>query len=69
MYQLTKDGWVMLMMGFTGKAATAIKESYISAFNWMADRLQRRQLMGKEAMHQLAIKDTRSKLKAPSVAG
>ncbi|WP_052012611.1 Rha family transcriptional regulator [Pectobacterium betavasculorum] len=63
MYELTKDGWMMLVMGFTGKTATAIKESYISAFNWMAEQLQRRQLMGEEAMHQLAIKDTRSKLK------
>lgn len=29
MYSLTKDGWIMVVMGFTGKAAAAIKESYI----------------------------------------
>ncbi|WOX99975.1 Rha family transcriptional regulator [Dickeya fangzhongdai] len=63
MYNITKDGWMMLVMGFTGKAATAIKESYIAAFNWMAGQLQRRHMMGEEAMHQLAIKETRSKLK------
>ncbi|EAA3639958.1 TPA_asm: DUF2184 domain-containing protein [Salmonella enterica subsp. enterica] len=42
MYSLTKDGWIMVVMGFTGKAAAAIKESYISAFNWMSDQLSRR---------------------------
>lgn len=63
MYNITKDGWVMLVMGFTGKSAIAIKESYIAAFNWMAEQLQRRQLMGEEVMHRLAIKETRSKLK------
>ncbi|WP_246859106.1 Rha family transcriptional regulator [Dickeya oryzae] len=54
---------MMLVMGFTGKTATAIKESYIAAFNWMANQLQRRHMMGEETMHQLAIKETRSKLK------
>lgn len=63
MYTITKDGWMMLVMGFTGKAATAIKESYISAFNWMAARLSQRIAMGEEAQHRFAIKETRSKLK------
>ncbi|EDC3202167.1 Rha family transcriptional regulator [Salmonella enterica] len=27
MYSLTKDGWIMVVMGFTGKAAAAIKET------------------------------------------
>lgn len=38
-YQMTKDGFMFLVMGFTGKKAAAIKEAYINAFNWMADRL------------------------------
>lgn len=63
MYRLTKDGWMMLVMGFTGQAATAIKESYISAFNWMAEQLSRRAAIGEEAQHRFAIKETRSKLK------
>lgn len=40
MVSLTKDGWIMVVMGFTGKAAAAIKESYIAAFNWMADMIR-----------------------------
>jgi len=63
MYSLTKDGWIMVVMGFTGKAAAAIKESYISAFNWMSEQLSRRLAMGEEMQHRYAIKETRSKLK------
>ncbi|EAA8948373.1 Rha family transcriptional regulator [Salmonella enterica] len=63
MYSLTKDGWIMVVMGFTGRAAAAIKESYISAFNWMSEQLSRRMAMGEEMQHRYAIKETRSKLK------
>lgn len=40
MYNITKDGFVFLVMGFTGKQAAAIKEAYINAFNAMAEQLQ-----------------------------
>lgn len=33
MYEMTKDGFVFLVMGFTGKKAAAFKEAYISEFN------------------------------------
>jgi Rha family phage regulatory protein len=39
-YQITKDGFMFLVMGFTGKKAAQIKEAYIHAFNKMADQLQ-----------------------------
>lgn len=38
-YEMTKDGFMFLVMGFTGKKAAEIKEQYINAFNWMADKL------------------------------
>ncbi len=38
-YEMTKDGFMFLVMGFTGKKAAAIKEGYIIAFNWMAEQL------------------------------
>lgn len=63
MYNITRDGCMMLVMGFTGKTATAIKECYINAFNWMAERLNRRVSLGEEMQHLFAIKETRSKLK------
>ncbi|GGU84423.1 hypothetical protein GCM10009504_45980 [Pseudomonas laurentiana] len=37
--EMTKDGFVFLVMGFTGAKAAAIKEGYIHAFNVMAERL------------------------------
>lgn len=40
MYYLTKDGFVILAMGFTGKVAAKFKEAYINAFNEMEERLR-----------------------------
>lgn len=39
MWEMTKDGFMFLVMGFTGTKAAAIKEAYINAFNWMAEQL------------------------------
>lgn len=38
-YRMTKDGWMFLVMGFTGEKADLIKEQFIEAFNWMAQQL------------------------------
>lgn len=38
-FELSKDGFMLLVMGFTGKAALAIKIAYIKAFNAMAQKL------------------------------
>lgn len=40
MYTMTRDGLVFLIMGFTGTNADHIKEQYINAFNWMANKLK-----------------------------
>ena len=39
-YEMTKDGFMFLVMGFTGKKAAQIKEAYINAFNQMANQLR-----------------------------
>lgn len=39
MFRMTRDGFVFLTMGFTGKAAAAWKEAYIGAFNRMEQAL------------------------------
>lgn len=41
-YHMTKDGFMFLVMGFTGKKAAMIKEAFISKFNEMADALKAR---------------------------
>lgn len=38
-YQITKDGAVMLIMGYTGERAMQFKETYIDAFNTMEQKL------------------------------
>jgi Rha family phage regulatory protein len=43
MYEMTKDGFMFLVMGFTGKAAAQIKEAYINAFNLMHAKLFQKQ--------------------------
>ena len=42
-YFITRDGFVFLVMGFTGKTAAKFKEAYINAFNVMEERLRRQQ--------------------------
>lgn len=40
MFEMTKDGFMFLVMGFTGTKAAHIKEAYINAFNQMASQLR-----------------------------
>lgn len=39
-YRMTKDGFMLLVMGFSGKKALAVKLAFIKAFNVMADLLR-----------------------------
>ena len=42
MVNMTKDGFVFLVMGFTGKKSAQFKEAYINEFNRMADFLNKK---------------------------
>ncbi len=42
-YEMSKDGFIFLVMGFTGAAAARIKEAYINTFNKMAAMLYNEQ--------------------------
>ncbi len=44
MYLLSKDGFMMLTMGYTGEKAMALKEAYITRFNEMEAQLSNRLL-------------------------
>ena len=48
-YNLTRDGFSMLVMGFTGKKAMAWKEKFLEAFNMMETRLRRVALESKDS--------------------
>lgn len=41
-FLITKDGFMFLVMGFTGKKAARLKEAYIAKFNKMEAELQNR---------------------------
>ena len=42
-YNITRDGFTFLAMGFTGKRAAAFKEAYINAFNLMEEQLHQQE--------------------------
>lgn len=65
MYQITRDGFVFLVMGFTGKTAARFKEAYIRAFNEMEERLRREQ----QAERRLSRKPAHTMADLPGIVG
>ncbi len=53
-YQITRDGFAFLAMGFTGKRAAQFKESYITAFNQM-EQGQAMSRVNDSAAHNAAV--------------
>ncbi len=51
-YKITKDGFMFLCMGYTGKQASQIKETYINAFNAMYEALINQGLNMQELFNQ-----------------
>ena len=45
MYYITRDGFMFLVMGFTGKTAAKWKEAYIKAFNEMEAKIRAEQMV------------------------
>lgn len=58
--RMTKDGFIFMVMGFTGKKAAAVKERYIAAFNAMAHELANVQLTYHRQMMALESRDADS---------
>jgi Rha family phage regulatory protein len=61
---MTKDGFSILAMGFTGKEAMEFKEDYIAAFNGMAEKLNGRDKNLWQQMQALISKEVESKVRA-----
>ena len=67
MYLITRDGFTILAMGFTGKRAMEFKIKYIEAFNRMEEELRRRVVRSpetKETLPDLEIERERLRLEA-----
>lgn len=62
--RMTKDGFMFLVMGFTGKKAAAMKIAFINAFNAMADYIQSAQKDLWQQMHSLIARESESKVRA-----
>ncbi|WP_367454112.1 Rha family transcriptional regulator [Snodgrassella alvi] len=56
-YELTKDGFILLVMGFTGKNAMSIKIAYINAFNTIAEKLRQIQAQQHVSISHLISKE------------
>lgn len=65
-YCITRDGFTLLAMGFTGKKALAFKLAYIDAFNAMAAYIknQREGLQFDYLRKELEYKDRKTKISA-----
>lgn len=61
MYIIYRDGFMLLVMGYTGKKALAIKLAYIEAFNAMEEELARRS--------RPALPKSRSRESLPTIPG
>lgn len=63
MYYITRDGFMFLVMGFTGKTAAKWKEAYIRAFNEMEAKLRAEQMAKaiEEAVESERIEDAEYK--------
>ena len=68
MFTMTKDGWMFLVMGFTGSKAGILKESFIAAFNWLIDQLANRQISFDQRRNEILLEYKQKKGMA-SMAG
>lgn len=62
--KMTKNGFMMLVMGFTGEMAMAFKEACIAAFNATAAYIAQHQQSLWQRMQALIARETQSKVKA-----
>lgn len=59
MYILPRDGFTLLVMGYTGKEAMKFKLAYIEAFNAMEEQLRRQQARARMVTRRNALADAR----------
>lgn len=65
-YNITKDGFTMLAMGFTGAKAMRFKEAYIKAFNQMQEVVSKRMYGEVASLTEVRKKVTHKKFKSAS---
>lgn len=74
MYRINHDGFMLLVMGFTGQKAFAVKQSFIVAFNYMSHQLADQQAREANAFYRLrarwqaVVSGTRKKQSRKAIA-
>lgn len=63
-FTMTKDGFMFLAMGFTGKEAAKWKERFIEAFNSMSEQIRSNKMDLWKQMQELIAKEVDSKVRA-----
>ena len=64
-YELTRDGFALLVMGFTGRRAMAWKIKFLEAFNLMEAELLAPILTKKRAIHYSCVESEKKKWRRP----
>lgn len=64
-YEMTKNGFTFLVMGYNGKKAASYKEAYIGEFDRMADELNKRERLQLENSYQRRLAESREYLPQP----
>ncbi|WP_257293666.1 Rha family transcriptional regulator [Endozoicomonas sp. YOMI1] len=62
MYDITRDGFCFLVMGFTGKESARWKEAYITAFNQMETELKKMHRPKLDEAERRRLRDQKAKL-------
>ena len=68
MFTMTKDGYMYLVMGLTGKKAAGWKEAFIEAFNWMTEELTFRSLSYEQRRNYISL-EYKQEMSLASFAG
>lgn len=68
MFTMTKDGYMYLVMGLTGKKAAVWKEAFIEAFNWMTEELTFRSLSYEQRRNYISL-EYKQEMSLASFAG
>ncbi|ARO14439.1 antirepressor protein [Ketogulonicigenium robustum] len=67
MHEMTRDGYSMLVMGFTGKKAMDWKIKFLAAFNAMAEQLKRTAVLSGPQLMAAALIEANATMSAQSI--
>ncbi|CAJ7795837.1 putative bacteriophage protein [Burkholderia pseudomallei] len=64
LFRMTKNGFMLLTMGFTGEKALLVKIAFVDAFDAMAEYIKRHERSISQQRHDYELRDATSKTRA-----